>query len=263
MSQIPTNGHHPISSRTSRPTLLAFIPHPDDEAYAFGGTIARAADAGWRCVIACASSGERGERYDGQPSDPEALAQVREAELAESCSVLGAEQPLFWRLPDRELASCGSQAFRVHDVITAVDPDVILTLGADGAYGHPDHIALHRWVIEGWDLVPREFRPPVLLTTFPRGLFVPQYELCRPILGDPPELPPTALGADVFDVEVDVAQHRERKLRALAAHRTQLPAGDPLKIFPEGLVEQLLDAERFMLMPGLRRGAPLPGQRVE
>ena len=49
------------------PALLAIIPHPDDESYSFGGTLALAAAASWRCLVQCATSGERGKRHDGGP----------------------------------------------------------------------------------------------------------------------------------------------------------------------------------------------------
>jgi mannose-6-phosphate isomerase-like protein (cupin superfamily) len=44
---------------------------------------------------------------------------------------------------------------------------------------------------------------------------------------------------------VDVAAARETKLAAIAAHRTQLPGGDPRALFPAGIVDRLLGAEQF------------------
>ena len=49
------------------PTLLAVIAHPDDESYSFGGTLALAAQAGWRCHVLSLTSGEGGKRNDGGP----------------------------------------------------------------------------------------------------------------------------------------------------------------------------------------------------
>ena len=41
-------------------TILAVIPHPDDETYSFGGTLVLAAAKGWRCFVAPATAGEAG-----------------------------------------------------------------------------------------------------------------------------------------------------------------------------------------------------------
>lgn len=226
------------------PTLIAFIPHPDDESYSFGGTIALAAQAGWECFVCCASSGEGGERHDGGQGAKDWLALAREAELAESCRVLGADPPVFWRLPDGALSSQQTQAERVAKAIRACEADLVLALGADGAYGHPDHIAVYRWVHDGWESLGSD-RPPLLPAAFPPGLFVPQWEKCRGMMGNPPAPAASELGAAPFDYEVGIAAVRDLKLRSIGCHQTQLPAGDPEALFPPGIVRALLDRERF------------------
>jgi GDP-4-dehydro-6-deoxy-D-mannose reductase len=49
-----------------------------------------------------------------------------------------------------------------------------------------------------------------------------------------------------LDVSRDISDVRDQKLAAIAAHRTQLPGGDPRAIFPEGIVDSLLDVERYV-----------------
>jgi N-acetyl-1-D-myo-inositol-2-amino-2-deoxy-alpha-D-glucopyranoside deacetylase len=230
------------------PVLVAIVPHPDDEAYAFAGTIALAARAGWRCIVHCASSGERGKRHDGGPADARTVAMVREAELAASCRILGAEAPYFWRLPDGGLASCRDQRTRV-TALLARGIDVVLAPGADGAYGHPDHLAVHRWVAGGWAALPGH-RPALLFAAFPRGLFLPQYEKCLAMMGDPPEPAAATIGADRWDLEVDVSGVVAMKLASVAAHRSQLPGGDPHALFPPGVLAGCLGVERYTLAEG-------------
>lgn len=232
------------------PTALAVIPHPDDESYSFGGTLALLARNGWRCAIACASAGEAGERHDGGPAGAYALAIAREAELRASCAVLAAEVVAIWGLPDGHLRDEDATAL-VTAAIDATKPDVVLALGADGAYGHPDHLAVYRWVTAALDTGARPV--PALFAAFPRGLFLPQYDLCRPILGDPPELPPPAVGNDTFDLVVDIRAAAAAKLAAIGAHRTQLPGGDPEALFPPGIVRELLAVERFTVRGTLPR----------
>jgi len=224
------------------PTLLAIIPHPDDESYSFGGTIALAAKAGWRCVVHCASAGEKGKRQDGGATGRDAVGRARKRELEASCRVLGAEPPIVWGLPDGGLSFCPSQATRVRELVSEFQPHLVLALGSDGAYGHPDHIAVYRWVLEAWR---GSSAPPLLFAAFESGLFLPQYEKCIGMMGDPPEPAPEAIGATGWHYTVDVSRVQETKLAAIGAHRSQLPEGDPHAIFPSEIVGRLLTVERF------------------
>jgi N-acetyl-1-D-myo-inositol-2-amino-2-deoxy-alpha-D-glucopyranoside deacetylase len=224
------------------PTLLAIVAHPDDESYSFGGTLALAAKAGWRCVVVSATSGERG-KLDGREAEPEVVRRAREAELAASCAVLGAEPPIFLHLPDGALPGLDATT-EVAEVIRQLRPDIILSLGPDGAYGHPDHLAVYRWVMAAWSGIGAA-RPTLLFATFPKGLFLLQYELCLDMMGDPPNPPAAAIGAGTFDYEVPIAAVAATKRAAVAAHRSQLPRGDPEAIFPPGIVVALMATERF------------------
>ena len=234
------------------PTVLALIPHPDDESYSFGGTIALAARAGWRCVVECASAGEGGKRHDGGPMGSQAVGSARTQELSESCRILGAEPPRVWGLPDGGFREAASQVPRVTRLFEEFAPELVLTLGPDGAYGHPDHIALYRWVREAWELAGLA-APVLLYPVFPRALFVPQWQRCIDMLGDPPSPAAAELGSDAFDYEVPIASVAATKREAIAAHRTQLPGGDPEAIFPPGIVAALLSAERFQDARGSAR----------
>lgn len=238
------------------PTLLAIVPHPDDEAYAFAGTIAVAARAGWRCLVHCASNGERGERHDGAEASPATLGAARARELAASCRALGAEEPVMWGLPDGQLQEQPGGRERVLRAMSEERPSLLLALGEDGAYGHLDHLAVYRWVRDAWMLSGPQ-NPPLLFAAFPRGLFVPQWELCEPggILGRPPLVAANALGASGFHYAVSVAGVREQKLKAVRAHCTQLPGGDPERLFPPGIVAALLETEWYTDA----RGAPDQG----
>lgn len=225
------------------PTLLAFIPHPDDESYSFAGTIALAAKAGWECIIECASYGERGKRHDGGPTTPDDVAEARESELRASCELLGIAPPNFWGLPDGEMHLHRGEHQRIERLFARLQPELSLTLGSDGAYGHPDHLALHRWVSESWHAFPN--RNPLLYGAFPKGLFLPQWEKVRNKLGEPPNPPPEAIGVVAGDYEVPISTVRAIKLASIAAHRSQLPDGDPRSMFPPGIVDALLETEHF------------------
>ena len=75
------------------------------------------------------------------------------------------------------------------------------------------------------------------------------------MMGDPPEPPPSAIGSDTFDLAVDIRGVAGPKLAAIAAHRTQLPGGDPHALFPPGIVRELLAEERFTVVGSLPAAA--------
>ncbi len=235
-----------VGYHRSVPRVLALIPHPDDESYSFAGTLALASRAGWDCFVECASYGERGKRHDGGPSRPNDLAEAREAELTASCELLGVQPPTFWGLPDGEMGMHRGEHLRIRHLISELRPSLILTLGPDGAYGHPDHIALHRWASEVWDAMAPESRPTLLYAAFPKGLFLPQWEKVGKKLGSPPNPPAEAIGSDEFDYAIDIAPVREKKLASIAAHGSQLPEGKPEQLFPPGIISRLLEVERFV-----------------
>ncbi|MCS7294870.1 MAG: PIG-L family deacetylase [Dehalococcoidia bacterium] len=226
------------------PVVLTAVAHPDDESYPFGGLLSLLADTGWRCYVLAATVGEAGERHDGGPR--EALGAARAAELAEACRVLGAEPPITWHLPDGGLAALPSLAEELAALSTTLGADVLLSFGPDGAYGHPDHVAVHRWCRAAATVAGTA----LLEAAFPPGLFYPQYERCRSagVLGDPPALRPQDLGAAAAEIELRLPPFlRERKRAAIAAHRSQLPCGIPEALFPPGIVESLLEREAYVV----------------
>lgn len=225
--------------------LLALVPHPDDEAYSIGGTLALAAATGWEVTVIAISAGDRGQCHTGQATTPQELADIRLAELAAACRALGVTVGASPRLPDGALAVHPALRPTVQACLQAVAPDIVATLGPDGAYGHPDHLALHQAVVEA--IATRQAPPALLFAAFPRGLFAPQYERCRPLLGDPPALQPADLGTETPDFRIPIAPVARQKLAAIAAHRSQLPGGDPQAIFPPGIVSALLREEWFTL----------------
>jgi len=61
-----------------------------------------------------------------------------------------------------------------------------------------------------------------------------------------------ALGNDPADLalNVDISSVRRQKLAAIAAHRSQLLDGDPMKFFGGAVVPRLLDREGFVRVAG-------------
>jgi LmbE family N-acetylglucosaminyl deacetylase len=125
--------------------LMAVLAHPDDESLGFGGTLARYAAEGIETSLVCATRGERG--WTGEPNDdpgPLALGRLRETELRAAADVLGIADVTILNYVDGDL-QCADPAEVVARIVAEmrrVRPDVVVTFGPDGAYGHPDHVAI-------------------------------------------------------------------------------------------------------------------------
>jgi LmbE family N-acetylglucosaminyl deacetylase len=128
--------------------LLAVLAHPDDESLGFGGTLARYAAEGVETYLVTATRGERG-RFGplGKGADPVEVGRVREAELRAAAAVLGIREVSLLNYPDGA-ADRIDPAIAIHAIVShirRIRPDVIVTFGPEGAYGHPDHIAISQF----------------------------------------------------------------------------------------------------------------------
>lgn len=131
-------------------SILSIWAHPDDETYLAGGVMAAARHLGQRVVCATASAGEQGTADPGT-WPPARLGRIRRWEASAALAVLGVEEHRFLRLPDGGLAEHDEVGARwVDHLLADVEPDTVLTFGADGVTFHPDHRAIHRWVTDAW-----------------------------------------------------------------------------------------------------------------
>jgi LmbE family N-acetylglucosaminyl deacetylase len=131
------------------PRLLAVLAHPDDESLGVGGTLAKYASEGVDVFLLTATRGDGGRYRGHRPDEHEhpgrvALAKIREAELRAAAAVLGVCDVSLLDYQDQQLDSAdpGTVIESVAGHIRRVHPDVVVTFAPDGAYGHPDHIAI-------------------------------------------------------------------------------------------------------------------------
>jgi LmbE family N-acetylglucosaminyl deacetylase len=127
-----------------QPRILGVFAHPDDEVFCAGGTLARYTAAGAEAMVVSATRGQAGQIRDGRVATRQTLGQVREQELRTACARLGVQHARCLDYLDGTLAAATPATLTdaLGAIIDSFAPDVVITFGPDGGYGHPDHVAI-------------------------------------------------------------------------------------------------------------------------
>ncbi|WP_052090877.1 PIG-L deacetylase family protein [Desulfosporosinus sp. HMP52] len=191
--------------------MLLIFAHPDDESFALGGTIAKYAEQGVRITLVVATKGEAGKAAG--LCKQEELGLFREQELNCAAKVLGITEVIFLEYKDKEVPISPPLEIveKLVRIIRKVQPQVIITFGADGSSGHRDHRAIHH---------------------FTKAAIKMAKEFIEPEWGNPYILPRLCyvqagwrLGDNVLkglDYIVEIKPWAEKKKRAIEEHKTQL-----------------------------------------
>ena len=222
---------------TVRGVLATILAHPDDETFGTGGTLIRYASEGIDVHSLCLTEGEQG--WAGGEDAPliqrEHVGAARALELAEAGRRMGVRSTTCLKYPDGGLAGVNADHV-IKDIVRwlrAVRPDVVITWGPDGGYGHPDHIAAGERALRAIDLAGIERYEPELgdhvhvkrVYRFVASAdlidnltqLVPEFaEYMTTLTVKPQRWTRERLGA-VIAADVD------RKIEAMYAHRTQAP----------------------------------------
>lgn len=215
--------------------LLAVFAHPDDETFRCGGTLALLAQRGVRVQVLIATRGQAGSRGNPPLCAPEELPAVRENELRSACSSLGIQPPLLLDYQDGQLAEADLETLiaEILAIIRELRPQFMLTFGADGLSGHPDHIAIGQAAAEAF----RRAEAVAALYT----LAVPR-SLAETL--DMKQI--RAVPDESIALTVDVSAVWDAKMSAIRCHRTQLGESSILDA-PEAKQRIFLGAEHFCL----------------
>jgi LmbE family N-acetylglucosaminyl deacetylase len=124
---------------------MCVLAHPDDESLGMGGTMAKYASQGIETYLVTATRGERGW-FGDEKDNPglEALGKIREAELLKAAKELGIREVSFLDYIDGDLDQADpiEATAKIVSHLKRIRPHVIITFDPNGAYGHPDHIAI-------------------------------------------------------------------------------------------------------------------------
>ena len=201
---------------------MVIVAHPDDADFGPSGTAAAWIDQGSVGWLVCCTSGDQGG--EDPDADPFELAALRETEQRAAAAVTGYAGVSFLHQPDgalandlvlRELLVREIRTFRP-DAVLATDPETIFH--GDGGVNHTDHRAAGMAAV---DAVYPAARNPM---AFPW--------LARAGLTAHPVRRLYLFWSNRPDVWVDISTTLERKIAALAEHRSQIHE-------PERLAERI------------------------
>ncbi len=209
--------------------LLCVTAHPDDEAGAFGGTLALYAERGVEVSVVCLTAGTAA-RNRGSAQTDEELAALRRAEFRASCEYLGIRHGEVLNYPDGKLDRAN-----FHEVVGALveqirrrRPHVMLTFGQDGGLtGHPDHAMAGVFATQAFEWAGR---PDRYVEQIAEGLEPHRSQKLYYATADfvLPDRMPTAPSPVTARIEVG-RERFEKKNQAFMLHLTQTPLFDRLR----------------------------------
>jgi LmbE family N-acetylglucosaminyl deacetylase len=253
---------------------MGIFAHPDDESFGLAGTLARATMTGHPASIICGTRGEVGEIAAGVDATPENLGQVRERELRAACAAVGVYDVAFLDYIDGHLAEADEREAvgRIVFHLRRLHPAVVVTFAPNGGYGHPDHIAIHRFTLAAIDAATDPARYPeqvaaglqphrvrkVYYSGFPRERMLAMREEARKQGSDfipggnaatiPIEEMGTPLAEITTWIRLDDAEF-EAKRRSMFAHASQLPADGPFTQATPEQMREFMGTESLVLVP--------------
>lgn len=250
-------------------TLVTFHAHPDDEAIATGGVMAKAARDGHRVVLVVATRGEHGEVDDGYLAPGEELWQRRVVETEAAAEILGASRVEFLDYVDsgmmgtaqNDMAGCfwradvEEAANRLAAILRDEDADILTAYDDNGVYGHPDHIQVNRVGVRAAELAgTRKLYLNTVNKDRIQSFFASMAEIDLPMPGDldPSELE-LGVSEDLITTAVDVNEFVDVKRRAMAAHGSQISETSFFLAMDAAMFSAAFGTEWFIL-----QGAP-PG----
>lgn len=259
--------------------ILFVFAHPDDESFGNAGTMLLANAMGLRTGLVCATRGEAGEISDETRAHPQILGAVREHELRRAMALAHLDELRV--LPYRDSGMAGTPENNDpraltnanRDEVTAfivaairdLRPEAVVTFGADGIYGHPDHVfigsvaddAVRRagenvdpglgdpWTVDAVYHVAVSRERVQRMAEDPESSFARMSPELLENFGTP--------DADITH-RIDVSSVLRQKHAILLQHHSQLGLDNPIRQFDETQFRAFLGAEIYTRVPELSGG---------
>ena len=200
--------------------ILVILAHPDDPEFFCGGTLARWVDAGHEVSYSLLTKGDKG--LNGWSKvDPKELTRIREEEQRNAAKVLGVKKVNFLPYKDGYLVADLTLRKSIVEEIRREKPDILVSCDPMGLYfrenalNHPDHLAAGKAVVEA--AYPAAGNPlffPDLIEKNLKPHSVKEIWLSLP---------------ENANVNLDVTGQWEKKIQALACHKSQVGDIDKFK----------------------------------
>jgi len=258
--------------------LLLVHAHPDDETINNGATMALYADLGAQVTLVTCTRGEEGEVLVSDlshlaSSATDSLGQHREVELKDAMATLrvndfrflgdhevkfrdsgmmGTEPnnrpDVFWQA-DLDLA-----AAHLVKVIDEVKPHVLITYDEIGGYGHPDHIQAHRVAMRASELAQWKISK-IYWNAMPKSVLAEGIAKMKEAGSDffgaeSVDDLPFAKDDSLVTAMIDGTKYVDLKMKAMAAHATQIELDGPFFALSNNLGQQVWGHEYYSLVHG-------------
>lgn len=237
--------------------VLAVFAHPDDESVLAGGTLAACAAAGADVHILSLTHGEAGPIERPGFAVQATLGAVREQELQAAARSLGVASAHCLDFVDGELtwASPESIGALLRCNLRTIHPDIVITFGPEGWYWHPDHVAVHEFMMAALDsLNAGSALPAVYYASWPEGHMAGLMAAVTAgrITADIWGLHPSDFGTaqSMITTVLDVRAFLTAKMRALRSHRTQIGERHLFSVLSNDLALAFLGREFFVQARG-------------
>jgi LmbE family N-acetylglucosaminyl deacetylase len=261
-------------------TLMAVHAHPDDEASSTGGVLALYSDQGVRTIVVTCTNGEFGDapgqvKPGEEGHDEEAVAQLRLAELRQSCKILGVSQLELlgyhdsgmpdWEYKNRDDAFCNVPldvvADRIVELIRQYQPQIVISYDDKGMYQHPDHVhaSLAAAAAVAKSGTPAKFYQTAMRPSTWRKVWDALRELGAEVPDrevTPEQLQQMEEAEQRITTSVDIRPVINRKREALMSHASQIQDSWFSKLPPD-IAEEAFGQETFIRVTDTS-GAPLP-----
>jgi len=238
---------------TDKLTLMAIYAHPDDEAFGAGGTLTKYAREGVEVHLVTATLGEAGRIANPALKVDCPLGAWRERELRCACENYGitALHLLGYMDGQTTVVPQSGAVYKIVALLRRFKPQVVISFGPEGIYGHYDHLAVHRWATAAVELAAQTecwvgTGPPHQVAKFyHRAMFEEQVAQIEEIYGssfvliDGVPFPFSGYPAEKITTVIDVSAYAQTKLAGIRCHASQLspeipylradfdPAGQP------------------------------------
>ena len=242
----------------SERSLLLVHAHPDDETINNGATMAKYVSEGVRVTLVTCTRGEEGEVLIPDlahlaSSHKDQLGLHRETELADAMAALGVTDFRFLGAPDRKWRDSGMMGTEPNN----------RTYDEFGGYGHPDHIQAHRVAMRAAELAgdsnygegqPWEISK-IYWNTMPRSVIQEGIDKMKEMGSDffgaeSADDLPFAKPDELVTTLIDGTAFIDSKMKAMAAHPTQIELDGPFFALSNNLGNQVWGHEYYTLVKG-------------